>query len=261
MAATSNLGVHPNISVTIRLPDYRDQLSRQIGAHVADLTHALRSLEDGSFSAQATKKSQSQVFQVGYSNLDIQRDAEQRHIEKCFRAVIASFVTYLDQMIAMQRLSATGVPIEKDLEPHEVLEYVQGQIQHGITAVATDRSLTNPKKIECFQSLRQWSKDAALSFFALRRCYEHHGAIAESRFTIRYGALRIFGGDQEIGSLPFMLGKGQGLFLKQIEKEIEVEAGDRVRLTEQQLRDIVYTIEVLGLEILEITSGIVPPAG
>jgi hypothetical protein len=260
MPATPKPGLHPDISVTIRLPDYRDQLMQQIGSHVADLTQALRSLEEGTFSEQAMKKGQSQVFHVTYSNLDIQRGAEQRHIEKCFRAVIASFITYLDQMIAMQRLSVEGIPIEKVLEQHEALEYVQGQIQHAITVVATDRSLTNPKKIESFLGLRQWSKDAALSLFALRRCYEHHGGVAESDFTIRYGATRIFGGDQEIGSLPFMLHAGQGLSLRRIEKEIDVKAGKPVQLTEQEFRDIVFTIEVLGLEILEIASRIVPSA-
>jgi hypothetical protein len=84
--------------------------------------------------------------------------------------------------------------------------------------------------------------------------------MAESDFTIRYVGRRIFGGDQEIGSLPFMLQEGQALILKHVEKEIEVKAGKHAQLTEQQLRDIVVTLEVLSFEVLEIASRIVPSA-
>ena len=240
-----------DIIVNVRLPDYKDQLVAQVGRHVADLTHALRALQDGSFVEQAKGKGPGSLFHVEYPDLDVTTGAEQRHVQNCFRAVIAAFIAFLDQMIAMGRLAAAGIPIDRTLSEAEVLPYVRQYVEKVITTVASDRSLTNPKKIAAFSGLSEWAKEATAGLFALRRCYEHHGGVAESDFVVRYRALRLLAGKGEITALPFVAEENTGISIGLIDKEIVVKAGERPELTEQQLRDIVNTIELpLATEIL-----------
>jgi hypothetical protein len=240
-----------DVVVRVRLPDYKDQLIGQIGKHIADLTQGLRALQEGTFVKLATSKAPQSVFHVEYAGLDVEGGAEQRHVQGCFRAVIAAFITYLDQMIAMQRMSETGIPIHRNLSETEALPYVNEFVQRAITSVATDRSMTNPRKIESFAGLSEWAKQSANGMFALRRCYEHHGGIAESAFSVPYKAMRLFAGDDEITALPHQAAEDQAISLRFIDKMLVVKTGERPVVGEQQLRDLVNTIELaVATEIL-----------
>jgi hypothetical protein len=138
-----------------------------------------------------------QGITVQYPNINVVTGAEQRHIDTCFRAVIAAFITFLDRMIAVQKLTGTTIPIDQTMSGEQALTRSREHIDHKILQVASDRALTNPKKIESFAGLSDFSKDAAKSYFALRRCLEHHDGIPDEDIDLIWRALRYCCGDRE----------------------------------------------------------------
>jgi hypothetical protein len=246
----------PQANVTISPAHFRDQLIAKVAAHMADLTQALQALQDGSFIDQA-KRNPLGVIRIEYPNVDIKTGAEQRQIKKCFHNVVGAFITFLDQIIGVQRFVAEkAIPVERSLTEADILPYVTERLENCIAAVSSDRSLTNPKKIRSFFGISEWAKQVSDGLFSLRRCYEHHDGMSRNQFVVPYRKMLIVSGEEEIVQLPHRVKVGGSLGLKFVDKAITVQKGDHPELTEEQLRDIVSTIELqLSLEILQLVSA------
>ena len=242
----------PYISIEINVAGYRDRFISEIATHIADLNQALKALRDGTFVANAIQHKNVQGVTVGYTHPNVAAGAERRHVETCFRAVIGAFITFLDRMIAIQNLSS-DIPFERNLDSDAALGYVEEYIDRKILEVARDTKLKNPGKLDRFAGLQPWSKDAATSFFALRRCLEHHDGIPDQDIKLKWKALRIFCNDKEIDGLPYRINAGETLNMRMVEMTKTLPKSQRVQVSEQELRDILTTLEhVISTEIVQI---------
>ncbi len=241
-----------DISITINVPAYRDQFVAEVAAHVADLNNGVNTLEAGTFEQNARRRTNAQGFTIEYTGTDIAAGGEQRQVETCFRAVIAAFITFLDRMIAVQHMWGQSIPIDQDLSLDAVVPYATAYINQKVLEVARNRNLTNPKKIDLFSGLPDWSNKAVKGYFLLRRCLEHHAGIPDADINLQWKGFRLFVGPKEIDRLPTYLPKGGSLSAGLLDGGKLLAAGTRATLSEQELRDIIFSLEnVISLEVAQ----------
>ncbi len=247
------------LQIEIKTGNYRDELVTADAKHVADLNMALRSLEDGSFIVSASKKNPENFFQIEYAGVNATDNAEQRHINKCFRAVISEFITFMDKMIAIKIISEQGIPIKEPMTGEDViLKYVTGYVNDKIQEVARNSSLSNPKKLEHFTGLTPDIKSALIGYFALRRALEHHRGIPDQDIEFITLPLKIFADAVEITKVPFRVEAGQAIIARTIKENKILKKDVEICLTEKDLRNAIFTMEqVAAAEIVNIIHNIV----
>lgn len=155
---------------------------------MVSLRTVLRSIEDESYREKGNEPSSKAVITFRAEDNELSKEEWSKlEILKAFNSAIRTFIDFVDKMVAVRDIDLTKltIKIERQLNTEgEIIEYVTTRaneiVENGIRKVAVDTKLTNPKKIEKFAGLSNFSRKASLSYFALRRCIEHHKNIPQS---------------------------------------------------------------------------------
>lgn len=113
----------------------------------------------------------------------LEAKAPERAARACFLLAIGKFISFLDKLIASQRVSKDGISINRNLSIDDLQNYVNEYMEERIAKVAKDTSLTNPKKIARFPAANAIIRDTALEYFELRRALEHHQDVPEKELV------------------------------------------------------------------------------
>jgi len=245
------------LELKINLDTYLREFQQQLTTHLASLRATLRALEDGSFHEKAAlQRSESVIhFQLGMddsANLNMVGDA----CNRCFLDLTRALITYMDRMISIRRLKGTRVTFPSNVQSNEDLQsFVLSQFESHYRSVASDRSLTNPRKVDALSELGPFEKQASLSYFELRRCLEHHGAVPSSDITIYFIRPVVLAGDVEITQLPYVAPENIAINLRIDRPSILFAAGQKVLLKEADVENISMTLQMLiGPEVRRIVS-------
>lgn len=238
--------------VNLNLEIYEARLMRAVDGHVADLKAVLRSLDDGSFLARATTPSPGAVvgFTIGQAS-EPQRDAAQRACANCFKAIVSEFLSFLDRIIACNRVLATRtIRIDTpQITKEQLFDLVNRVLEQEYLAVASDGSIKSPMKIE--QLLRTTDAlNTAKSLVALRNCLEHRGGIPTTDLELIFRRMRLFTGGKEILAFPHHVADEKLTFDVRLETKI-MPAGSRISLSELDIDCVSLTVRFLAREILE----------
>lgn len=240
-------------SVEINPAGCFNQLIRTIHGHLADLRSVLRAIDDGTFVDRARTPSANAVIQLQVMDAATSAtDAARRATTACFKSMITDFISFLDRMIATRRvIGRRTVIVERPLKGQDEINlYLQEVMHRAYLTVARDRSLTNPAKL---RELNVSSKLASIakSFFALRRCVEHHGGVPDTEIRLEYKRLRLATGGNEIVSLPHELAAGDTLEVGVVDEQKVLPAGQMVTLCENDIDHIAHTIQLIAREIYD----------
>jgi len=246
-----------DLTLTFKPDSWHSDLIRAVDGHVAQLKNVLRALEDGQFIERARAHRPGVVVQLGLAeNSAVEEVAAQTATSTCFKAIASDFISFLDRLIAFQRLMRQGtIHIQRDLvSAEELLEYAKQTLEDLYGIVARDRALTNPKKVAEL-ALTGDDEQIALSYFTLRRCIEHHGSMPDSDITLYFKLIVIFAGDKEITALPYVAKAGQAISMKIDVSSKTFPAGTRITLTEDDIDHIAMTIRFMASEIVRCVSA------
>lgn len=162
------------------------ELNAQLDAALADLAHTIQGVQSGTYAQNANNQS----FGLVQANFvpdatHLASRAIERAAVTCFRSVMASFIGFLDRLIAFQNLANERVVVDHDITTlDDLYAYLNSKVARRIGIVASDTTLTNPRKLARFPGLSDVSKRAVLSYFALRRCIEHHQSVPQEDIHI-----------------------------------------------------------------------------
>lgn len=253
----------PAIAVTLDPGMYLSSLSQSVDAHLGALRASLRSLEDGSFKTKAATPRPGAFLRFSFDLTAPPAIAASQLCNRCFVSIVGELVTFLDRMIAFKRLASQQLTTPNDVATaDDVLQFVQRRLDDEYTAVARDTNLTNPKKVAFFPGIADIARDASLSYFAVRRCLEHHGGRPAEELTLRYGRLKLLSGDMEFTQAGQSGLPGVGISLGMDHSTRVIPPGAAVALTEEELEHIVFTIKCLiGPEVRRVLQeATAPPA-
>lgn len=209
------------------------QLFAELDGSLADLAQTMSAIREGPY----VEKASGQRFGPVEVNFvpdasDLSANAVKRAAENCFRAAIGSFISFLDKLIATARLRKEGIRVKRDLSTYEeIQQYLNAYLASKISEVAKDRALTNPKKLDYFPSLSDFSRRAALSYFALRRSIEHHQGMPQGDIEIQVYLQKLFIDDVEATQLPAVAHSGQLVQLKLVPSRKVFPMGTKIILT------------------------------
>ncbi|MFC1611517.1 hypothetical protein ACFL6C_11205 [Myxococcota bacterium] len=171
-------------------------------------------MEDGSFESKAVTPRPGALLQFSFDLHATPDEAAARLCSRCFVSVVGELVTYLDRMIAFKRFISKQVPLPSDITtPDGVSAVVKRLLEEEYAAVARDTTLSNPKKLAFFPGIASIACDSSLSYFAVRRCIEHHGGRPAEDLTLWYGRLKCLAGDIEITQAGQAAPPGMGISL------------------------------------------------
>ncbi len=244
-----------DISAAPDLTPWLPQLYAELDGCLADLAQTMSAIQEGTYAERATGQ-RFGLVEVNFppDSSYFSSKALQRASETCFRAAIASFISFLNKLIATVLLRKEGIRIERDLSAYEeIQEYFNAYLARKISQVASDRALTNPKKLNYFPSLSDFSKRAALSYFALRRSLEHHQGMPQEDIEIHVYRQKLFIDDVETTELPAVCHGGQMVQLRLVTDRKILPMGTRVILSPEDAHAIVFTIRVaLAPEVFKV---------
>jgi hypothetical protein len=243
-----------DISATADLTPWLNQLFAEIDGALADLAHTMKAVADGSYVEKASSQ-QFGVMRVEFSDANIANRAVDRACETCFRSMMASFISFLDKLIASQLILEEGINIDRDLTLEELSDYLKTYVAGKIAEVARDRKITNPKKLARFDGLSDLARQTALEYFALRRCLEHHQGIPTEEIRLFTWQPKPYVDDVEITELPALVTQGQTIQVKFVWNEKIFQPGCRVILVPEDLHAIAVTLRLgLASEIFKLHS-------
>jgi hypothetical protein len=239
-----------NHSVSADLTGWLGQFQRDCDAAIADLTQVCSSATQNT-----TYQQQIENYRFGVARIILEKPEElsavapERAARTCFLNVIGKYIGFLDKLIAVQRL--THVDIEYEIHSMEELQaFVNNRFEREAAKVARDTSLSNPKKIDCFQNASGYARDTSKAYFQLRRALEHHNDVPDSDLVIPTQRIGFLAGANEIKTLGITLAKGDALSAKMFHEELKLAKGKKITLTPQNAYDLVFTMRmVLGPEI------------
>ena len=261
--------VAPRLGISVRIDPglYLSGLSQGVARHLGDLRVALRSLEDGSFSTKASAPRPGALLQFTFAPTAQPDTAAVRLCNRCFVNIVAELITYLDRMIAFQRCRSRQMTIPSGVTTQgDLLQFIRQQLEEEYSAVARDRRLSNPKKLDSFPGIAGIARDSALSYFAVRRTIEHHGDHPEENIALWYGRLKLVAGSVELTTPGQAAPPGAGISLGMDHVSRMIPAKTPVSLTEAELEHIVFTIQhLIGPEVRRVAleskpDGVAGPA-
>ena len=232
-------------SVTINPNTYVAELEAIIASNVAGLRNALRALEDGSFVSRASMPRPDAILHfVIQPPADQAADAVATACNRCFLDLVRALINYIDRMVAIQRCTKEPITLQVGIQSGDgLLRFMREHLESAYQKVARDTQLSNPKKLEEFHGLADFPKKAALSYFTLRRCLEHHGAVPLEDFSLHVMTHTILAGDQEITHMPFQAEAGTQIKLRTEPHSIVLARGQRVALSEADIEKVFFTIQ------------------
>ncbi len=238
-------------------------MNAQLDAALADLAHTIQGVQSGTYPQNANNQS------FGLVQANFVPDATHlagRAIERaavtCFRSVMASFIGFLDRLIAFQDLVNEKVVVDHDITKlDDLYAYLNSKVAHRIGIVASDTSLTNPKKLARFPGLSEISKHAVLGYFALRRCIEHHQSVPQEDIHVSVWSHKLFIDDVEILQLPAHCREGQKVEYRVFGEERIFRKGSRITLDAQDVHSIVVALRgSIAPEIFNLHAAQFQPA-
>ena len=172
-------------------------------------------------------------------------------------------ISFIDRMIAASEASfnTIEIPVDRPLKSEaEILDYVSQKLsellEEAISKVIVDVSLTNPKKLAKFASLSSFSKQACLSYFALRRCVEHHNSVPLNNIRLLFRRLIVYVAGKELVQLPHIVEAGGQVSVQLKDHYKDFEKGKPVELSEDELEQIVLSIKaVIAPEIASVAAS------
>jgi hypothetical protein len=171
-------------NVTMDITNWLGQMQQEMDACLADLAQVSVASERKNYADNLA------ALQFGVSRLilvhleRLEAKAPERAARACFLSAIGKFISFLDKLIASQRVSKDGISINRNLSIDDLQNYVNEYMEERIAKVAKDMSLTNPKKIACFPGANAMISDTALEYFELRRTLEHHQDVPEKELVV-----------------------------------------------------------------------------
>lgn len=139
----------PNIEIKINADVYLAEMHQQTAANLAEMRNTLRALDDGSFAQRASlPRPQSVVsFQINQPQ-DIDTEALHRACASCFLGLVRALITFIDRIVAVQRLLGQTIPIPATITGvAELQTFLDNEVEETYTNVARDTRLTNPAKL------------------------------------------------------------------------------------------------------------------
>ena len=246
-----------NLEFKINPDVYLAQLHQQTAASLAELRNTLRALDDGSFAQRATTPRPNGIVSFRLDNTQaIDQDAVHRACASCFLGLVRALITFIDRVVAVKRSIGQSVQIPSTVSNLADLQtFLAHQLEETYTNVARDTKLSNPAKLRSLGIATDFVNNAALSYFSLRRCLEHHNGIPDKDIKLLYSKLTFFAGQEEITKVPFVAKEGANVTMKLDDSERVLHAGDKVQLTEYDIEQIFFTIQfVVGPQIRETVA-------
>jgi hypothetical protein len=253
----------PNVCAAADLSSWLLQLNAQLDGALADLAHTMRSVQSGTYVKNANHQTFGLVeADFGPDPTHLAERAIERAAETCFRSVIASFISFLDRLIAFQDLGTEKVVVDHEITKlDELYVYLNSKVQRRIEIVASDRALTNPKKLARFDGVCEVSKRAVLGYFALRRCIEHHQSVAQEDIHVSVWGHKLFIDNVEILELPARCREGQRVEYRIVGEERVFYKGSRVKLDPKDVHSIVVALRgSIAPEIFNLHAARFQPA-
>jgi hypothetical protein len=244
VAISQNSNTAPNLCAAADLIPWLCELNLQLDGALADLAHTMQSVQTGTYARDANGQSFGLVqasFVPDATHLATR--ALERAAVTCFRSAIASFISFLDRLIALQDLANEKVVVDHDITKlDDFYAYLNAKVNRRIAIVASDTSLSNPKKLARFPGLSEISKCAVLSYFALRRCIEHHQSVPQDDIHVSVWAHKLFIDDLEVLQLPARCTEGQRVEYRIIGEERIFLKGSKVTLDSQDVHSIIVAL-------------------
>ena len=239
-------------TVTLDVVGWLGELQTDLDAALADLLQICRASGTKTY-AETVSEHQVGIATVILENADgLGETAPERAARNCFLNAIGKFISFLDKLIANQRMVTDGVVITRTLVgEEEVKAYVNEYLGDQITKVARDRSLSNPKKMACFQ-VTDLVQTTALAYFELRRTLEHHQDTPQQDLEVPIMRIAFFADDKEIVEIPAVLQPGQGMEMRTLIDRNIYQAGKKIILTPEVAQGLVFTLRnVLAPEVFQ----------
>lgn len=244
------------ISADPQLASFRNALALQL----ADLKNTLRSVEDGSFETRADAPRPGALIHISITQgPKANALARVKATRGAFLGMIRSFIDYLNWMIALRRIAKTELPVPNGKHTREsILEFVESELRRHYHEVARDTRQSNPKKLGEFPHLSPPVIETAKSFFALRRCLEHHGGVPEDDLPVQLLRQAVLVGGREISQLPvFVDNERVGIKIGRFQHVFPAKRP--IALSEEELERIYFTLDLyLGPQValaLEAEAG------
>jgi hypothetical protein len=229
-------------NVTMDITNWLGQMQREMDGCLADLAQVVVASERKAYADNLAG------LQFGITRLilehpeKLEENAPTRAARACFLSAVGKFISFLDRLIAGQRVSKEGIPINRNLSIDEVQNYVNEYMEERIAEVAHDTALNNPKKIAGFPGANGVLRETALEYFQLRRVLEHHQDVPEKELAIHVTCVALVVDDVDIRSLPFKIERGGVLGLRISREERRYPAGAKITLSPQDAHDLVFTM-------------------
>jgi hypothetical protein len=244
VAIPQNSNTTPSLCAAADLTPWLCELSAQLDGALADLAHTMQSVQSGSYARDADGQRFGLVqayFVPDATHLATR--ALERAAVTCFRSAITSFISFLDRLIAFQDLANEKVVVDHDITKlDDLYAYLNSKVNRMIGIVASDTSLSNPKKLARFPGLSEVSKRAVLSHFALRRCIEHHQSVPQDDIHVSVWEHKVFIDDVEVLQLPARYTEGQRIEYRIIGEERIFPKGSKVTLDPKDVQSIVVAL-------------------
>jgi hypothetical protein len=239
-------------SVTADLTGWLGQFQRDCDAAIADLMQVCAAAADADRYRQATENVR---FGIGRIILEhpeqLGEIAPERAARSCFLNVIGKYVTFLDRLIASQRVAQKGMVLDRNINsPEELQAFVNEVLEREFEGVARDRNLTNPRKVDCFAKASDYARETSKTYFQLRRALEHHGDTPEAEIVLPIKRVGLFIDGKEVTALPCDLKTGQVLSAGILDEGRTLPARKAIVLSPRNANDLVFTMRmVLAPEI------------
>jgi hypothetical protein len=244
VAISQNSNTAPSLCAAADLTPWLYELDAQLDGALSDLAHTMQSVQSGSYASYANGQSFGLVqanFLPDATHLAIH--ALERAAVTSFRSAIASFISFLDRLIAFQELAYEKLVVDHDITNlDDFYVYLNAKVNRRIASVASDTSLTNPKKLTRFPGLSEVSKRAVLSYLALRRCIEHHQSVPQDDIQVSVWAHKLFIDDVEILQLPAHCTEGQTVEYRVFGEARIFPKGSKIKLDPQDVHFIIVAL-------------------
>lgn len=244
----------PGVSVRFDPGAYLAVLSQAVARHLGDLRVGLRSIDDGSFDGKAATPRQGALLSFSLEPPPSSNLAATRLCNRSFVTIIGELITYLDRMIAVQRMLSKQLSVPSGMgAQNDLLRFIQQEMEKEYSAVARDGRLTNPKKVSLFRGIADIAEASALSFFAVRRALEHHGGRSSEDLKLRFARLKLLAGDLELTRPGQAAPPGVGISLGMDHVSRLIPRGTEVTVGEDEIEHIVFTIQhLIGPEVRRV---------
>lgn len=231
--------------LTINIDNYYNQLVAEIDSCIANLQNTLRSLEDGSYETRAMQPNPNSVIEFALKNTKDPTAIRKKELNNSFKAIVSTFLDFLDNMIAVTNTIDEGIRITKSLSGvDQIQDYVKEHLKVAIQKVAKDRKLNSIDKIDKFQGLSEFSKESAIGYVSLRNSIEHHKGIANRCIELKFKRFKMFADGDEITSLPLVVPAGGEIYVRFGVESRCIIKGQEIEFEEQELTDIALTIKL-----------------